>query len=453
MLNKFFKLKENKTTVGTEIIAGISTFIAISYIIFINPLILSECGMNYGAVYSATIIASIIGTLIMGLVAGVPYVQSAGLGINSLVAYTICGTLGFTWQQALAMVFICGIIQIIITATSLRKKIIKAIPSFMQDAITVGIGLFIAYTGFRNANFLAFSASFSEGGIALGSDVLPKLVAFNSPEILLSLIGLIITSILVIKKHKAAYLLGILITTLIGIPMGVTSLPDFSNYTVLPSLSPTFFKLDIAGLFTVKSSLVIVFMTIFTLTVSDIFDTIGTFIGTGKKAGIFKPDKDGNLPKKLEKALFADSIATSIGALLGTSNITTYVESSVGIDSGGRTGLTAVSAAGCFFLALFISPIISCVPMAAIAPVLILIGLSMIGFVKDIKWDDINIALPAFFTIVLMPFAYSITTGIQVGFIFYVLCNLLSHKGKEVPKVIYIFTILFIIGFIYEAIM
>lgn len=260
-----------------------------------------------------------------------------------------------------------------------------------------------------------------------------------------------ITSILVLKKVKSAYLIGIITTTIIGIPLGVTSLPDFSNYTILPSIEPTLLKLDLSGLFTAKAGLITVFMTIFTLCISDIFDTIGTFIGTGKKSGIFKVDENGNMPLKLERALFADSIATSIGALLGTSNVSTYVESSAGIEVGGRTGLTAVFAAVCFGLALFIAPIIACVPMAAVAPILILIGISMIGSVKTIDWEDISIALPAFFTIVIMPFAYSITAGIEIGFLFYTVCNIINNKHKDVPIVIYIFSILFIIDFVYNA--
>lgn len=452
MLEKIFKLKENNTNVATELLAGLTTFIAISYIIFINPKILSQTGMDYNAVYSATIIASVIGTLIVGLVANVPYVQSAGLGLNALFTYTICGSLGFTWQQGLAMIFICGVINILVTATSVRKKLIKAIPIFLQDAITVGIGLFITYTGFRNANFIQFSVENVSNGITSGSSTIPSLVNFSEPAVFLALIGLLITSILVLKKAKGAYLIGIIITTLIGIPLGVTALPNFSDYTILPSLEPTFFKLDFAGLLTAKAGIVTVLMTIFTLCISDIFDSIGTFIGTGKKAGIFKVDENGNMPKKLEKALFADSIATSIGAVLGTSNVSTYVESSAGIEAGGRTGLTAVFSVLCFVASLFIAPIVACVPMSAIAPVLILIGVSMIGSVKSIDWEDIGIAVPAFFTIVVMPFAYSITAGIEIGFIFYILSSIVRNKDKDVSLMIYIFSLLFIIDFVYKAI-
>ena len=452
MLEKIFKLKENKTNIITELTAGLTTFMAMSYIIFVNPAILTLTGMDYNAVYIATILASMIGTLLLGLVANVPYVQSAGLGLNALFTYTICGTMGFTWQQGLTMVFICGILNVLITVTSVRKKVIKAIPEFMQEAITVGIGLFITYIGVKSAGLLEFSVSSVTDGIASASDVVPALSAFNTKEVILALIGLLLTGTLVSKKVKNAYLLSIIYTTIIGLFLGVTKLPDFTNYTILPSIKPTLFKLNFAGLFTAKTGLIVVFMSIFTLVISDLFDTIGTFIGTGKKSGIFKIDKQGNMPKNLEKALVCDSATTILGSLLGTSNITTYVESSVGIEAGGRTGLTAVSAAICFLLSIFLAPLVSCVPMSAIAPILIFVGLSMIENVLKINWKDILIAIPAFFIIVMMPLSYSITTGIQFGFIFYILVNVVNGKRKEISPIIYLFTILFIIDFIYKAI-
>lgn len=452
MLEKIFKLKENKTTVFTELIAGLTTFMAISYIIFINPSILSLTGMDYNSVYVATILASAIGTFLIGVIANVPYVQSAGLGLNALFTYTICGTLGFTWQQGLAMVFICGVINVLITVTSIRKRVIKAIPEWMQDAITVGIGLFITYIGVKSAGLLEFSVSNTTNGIASSGDVVPQLTTFNNASIIVSIIGLLITGVLVSKKVKNSYLLSILLTTIVALIFGVTNLPDFSNYTLIPSLEPTLLKLDFAGLFTAKAGFVVVFMTIFTLIISDLFDTIGTFIGTGKKSGIFKIDKEGNMPANLEKALVCDSSTTIVGALLGTSNVTTYVESSVGIEAGGRTGLTAVFAALCFILSLFLAPIVACVPMAAIAPVLIFVGLSMIENIVKIDWKDMLIAIPAFFIVIMMPLSYSITTGIQFGFIFYILVNLVNGKGKKVSPIIYIFTILFILDFIYKAI-
>ena len=414
-------------------------------------MMLSQAGMDYNSVYVATILASMIGTLLLGLVANVPYVQSAGLGLNALFTYTISGALGFTWQQALAMVFICGVINVLLTLTSIRKRIMTAIPEFMQEAITVGIGLFITYIGIKSAGLIEFSVSAVNNGIANAADVVPQLSVFSTPAVILSIIGIAITAILVSKKVKNSYLISIALTTIIGLFMGVTPLPNFKDYTFIPSISETFLKLDFAGLFTAKAGLVVVIMTIFTLVISDLFDTIGTFIGTGKKSGIFKIDKDGKMPKNLERALVCDSSATIFGALLGTSNVTTYVESSVGIEAGGRTGLTAVSAALCFGISLFLAPIVSIVPMAAIAPILVFVGISMIENVSKIDWLDKLIAIPAFFTVVMMPLSYSITTGIQFGFILYIIVSLANKKGKEVSPIIYIFTILFIIDFIYRA--
>lgn len=450
MLDKFFKLKENKTTVAVELLAGLATFMSMSYIIFLNPAMLSNTGMNYNSVYVATILASAIGTLFLGLIANVPYVQSAGLGLNALFTFTICGTMGFSWQQALAMVFICGVINVIITLTSIRKMIIKSIPEFMQDAITVGIGLFITYIGIKSAGLIEFSVSGVHDGISAASNTVPQLATFNNITAILAIIGIIVTAILVSRKTKFAYIKSIFITSIIGIFLGVTKLPDFSSGFSL-SLEPTFLQLDFSGLLNAKAG-VVVFITLFTLVISDLFDTIGTFIGTGKKSGIFKMDKDGNMPKKLERALACDSATTMVGALLGTSNVTTYVESSVGIEMGGRTGLTAVSAALCFIASLFLGPIVSCVPMSAIAPILIFVGLSMIENIIKIDWKDILIAIPAFFVIVMMPLSYSITTGIQFGFIMYVIINIVNKKGKEVSPIIYIFTALFIFYYVYSAI-
>ncbi len=450
MIDKIFKLKQNKTTITTELIAGITTFMAMSYIIFVNPSVLSQTGMEYGSVYVATILTTVLATLIIGLYANVPYASSAGIGLGSLFTYTICKSLEYTWQQGLAIVFICGIINLIITLTSLRKKIIKSIPVFLQEAITVGIGLFITYVGLINAGIIEFGADSVNNGLAV--NVVPRLSNIMEPSVLLSLIGLAFTSILLIKKVKGAYLKGIIFTTIIGIPLGVTTLPDFTNYKILPSIAPTFLKLDFSGLFSLKAGTLIVLMTIFTLCISDLFDTIGIFIGTGKKAGIFKIDKDGNMPKNLERAMIADSSGTIIGSLLGTSNATTYLESSAGIEAGGRTGLTSVTVAILFLLSLFLYPIIKCVPMAAVAPILILIGVSMLENIGSIDWKDLMIAIPSFFIIVMMPLSYSITTGIEFGFIFYSLINLYNGKAKEVSPIIYIFSIVFIIKYIMMAI-
>jgi AGZA family xanthine/uracil permease-like MFS transporter len=451
MIEKIFKLKENNTTVLREFIAGLTTFLAMSYAIFIVPSILSQTGMDYQTVYCATILASVLGTLTLGVVANVPYAQSSGIGLASLITYTICGTLGYTWQQAIAMVFICSIINLFITFTSIRKRIIKAIPEFIQQAITVGIGLFIAYIGLINAGIISFGASSITEGIA--NDVVPQLSNFSNNSVLLALIGLIITIILVVKKVKGAYLISIVSTTIIGIPLGVTGIPDFSNYTVIPNISSIFMKMDITGLFSVKSTILVVLMTIFTLCISDLFDTIGVFIGTGKKSGIFKIDKDGNMPKKLEKAVLADAFGTLYASFLGTSNVTTYIESSSGIEAGGRTGLTSVFTALCLVLSLILAPLIKCVPMSAIAPILIIVGASMLDEIEKINFKDMKIAIPAFFVIVMMPLGYSISTGIQFGFITFVITNLVSGNRKNISPVLYVFSGLFILQYVLNAIL
>ena len=448
MIEKIFKLKENNTTVLKELIAGLTTFMAMSYAIFVIPAILSQTGMSYQSVFGATIIASILGTLTLGLVANVPYVQSSGIGLASLITYTICGTLGYTWQQAIGMVFICSIINLLITFTSIRRKIIKAIPEFLQEAITVGIGLFIAYIGLTNAGIISFGASSITNGIA--NDVVPKLSTFSSNSILLALIGLVITIILIVKKVKGAYLISIILTTLIGIPMGVTGTPDFTNYNILPNINSTFLKMDLVGLFSVKSAILLVLMTIFTLCISDLFDTIGVFIGTGKKSGIFKFNKNGS--KKLEKAVIADSFGTLYASIFGTSNVTTYIESSSGIESGGRTGLTSVFAAVCLALSLVFEPFIRCVPMEAIAPILIMVGASMLENIGKIDFKDLVIAIPAFFVIIMMPLGYSISTGIEFGFISYVITHVISGRDKEVSPVIFMCSILFIFQYIVNII-
>ena len=451
MLDKIFKLKENNTTVSKEFIAGITTFMAMSYVIFVIPSILSQTGMDYQAVYGAVILASVIGTLILGLFANVPYAQSSGIGIASLITYTICGTLGYTWQQAIAMVLIASIISIIIALTRIRKIIIRAIPEFLQEAITIGIGLFIAYIGLTNAGIITFGASSVTNGFA--NDVVPQLSTFSNANVLLAIIGVIITIILVVKKVKGAYIISILLTTLIGIPMGVTGKLDFSNYTMIPDISPTFLKMDIAGLFSAKSSIIIVLMTIFTLCISDLFDTIGVFIGTGKKSGIFKKDKNGNLPKKFEKAIIADCFGTFFGSLLGASNVTTYIESSSGIEAGGRTGLTSVFTALCLLLSLVFAPIIKCVPMAAISPILIIVGATMLENVGKIDFKDIVVAIPAFFVIIMMPLGYSISTGIQFGFITYVITSLVSGRRKDISVVMYVLSILFVLQYVFNVIL
>ncbi|MDU4938772.1 MAG: NCS2 family permease [Clostridium sp.] len=461
-MEKFFKLKENGTTVKTEIFAGITTFLTMAYILFVNPIILSQAGMDKGAVFIATILAAAIGTFIMGFIANVPFAQAPGMGLNAFFTFTVVLGLGFTWQQALAMVFICGIINIIITVTKIRKMIINAIPVSLQYAISAGIGLFISYIGLKQGHFLSFSG---ENGVSAGSstifnDIVPSLANFKDPVTIVALIGLIITIVLLVMNVKGAILIGILGTTIVAVFLNVTSLPDFSTMSLsIPSLSPTLFKLDFAGLFADPSKAFLVIATVFAFSLSDTFDTIGTFLGTGRKAGIFdKSDEDkfnkgGNFDSKLERALFADATATSIGALLGTSNTTTYVESATGISAGGRTGLTSITVGICFLLSTLISPFIGIIPQAATAPALIVVGILMMESIGKIEWDDLETAVPCFFIVALMPLSYAISNGIACGFLFYCITKIVKGKAKEVHPIMYIVTSLFVINFIVTALL
>ena len=449
-MNRFFRLKENGTTVGTEIVAGITTFFAMAYIIVVNPGILSEAGMEWGAVFLATIIASVIGTLIMGLVANVPYAQAPGMGLNAFFTYTVCFTLGFTWQQALTMVFICGLINIFITVTKIRKHIIKAIPRSLQNAIGGGIGVFIAYIGLLNVGIVNF-----------GSGV-PALATLNQPAFWLFLIGLALIIVLEVMKVKGGILIGIVVTTLIGIPMGVTVTGDTVSFTeacaALPSTFGVIFtEAGFGSLFSDPAKIPLVLITIFSFSLSDTFDTIGTFIGTGRRSGIFSADDEKALEtntgfkSKMDRALFADATATSIGAIFGTSNTTTFVESAAGIGAGGRTGLTSVVVALCFIASAFLSTFVSAIPYAATAPALVVVGILMISSFIDIKWDDMAEAVPAFFAGIFMALCYSISYGIAFGFISYCLVKICTRKAKDIHPILWCATILFILNFILLA--
>lgn len=451
-MENFFHLKENGTKVSTEIIAGLTTFFAMSYIIIVNPSVLSQAGMEWGAVFLATIIASIIGTLIMGLVANVPYAQAPGMGLNAFFVYTVCFTLGFTWQQALSMVFICGILNIVITVTKVRKYIIKSIPLSLQHAIGGGIGIFIAYIGLLNVGLINFGAG------------VPALSILNQPVLWVFLIGLILTIVLLTLKVKGAILIAIIVTTIIGIPFNVTTLQETTSFSeawaVLPTTFLAIFKEGgITSLFTDVTRLPLALITIFAFSISDTFDTIGTFIGTGRRSGIFSEEDEklmensSGFKSRLDKALFADATATSIGALFGTSNTTTFVESAAGIAAGGRTGLTSVLTAICFALSAFLATFVSAVPSAATAPALVAVGIMMVSSFKDINWSDFNEAVPAFFAGVFMALCYSISYGIAAGFIFYCLIKVCTGKSKEVHPILWVCTGLFILNFILLAIL
>lgn len=453
MLEKYFGLKENGTTVTTEIVAGLTTFFAMSYIIFVNPTILSETGMPYGAVFLATIIASVIGTLVMGLFANVPYAQAPGMGLNAFFTYTVCMGLKFTWQEALAMVFLCGVINVLITVTKLRKLIIASIPSSLQNAIGGGIGVFIAYIGFLNVNLINFDAG------------VPAMAKLNDPTILLFLIGLFITFTLIILDTKGAILIGIAATTIIAIPMGIVDLGALSSGTTgfgtaFTELGTTFgaaFTEGFPKLFAEPARYPLILITIFAFSLSDTFDTIGTFIGTGRRTGIFSEEDEkamqdsSGFKSKMDKALFADSIATSVGAIFGTSNTTTYVESAAGIGAGGRTGLTSVVTSIMFILSIFIYPIAGLVPGAATSPALIVVGTMMVASFAEINWADLEEAIPAFFAGLFMALCYSISYGIGTGFIFYCLIKVVKGKTKEINPILWVSTALFVINFIIMA--
>lgn len=472
-MEKFFKLKENGTNISTEVVAGLTTFFAMAYIVFVNPAMLSQTGVPYGAVFLATIIASVAGTLVMGLFANVPYAQAPGMGLNAFFTYTVVFALGFSWQQALAMVFLCGIINIIITVTKLRKLIIKSIPQSLQHAIGGGIGVFIAYIGVKDAGLLSFTSDpghnivLDSGTVIADSGIVPALSEFSSWALILVLIGIILTFVLLVLKVKGAIFISIIATTLIGIPMGITNISnlgvtgDLGTYfgDLGTTVGAAFGREGMLSFIDDPAKIPLILMTIFAFSLSDTFDTIGTFIGTGRRTGIFNEadekalESGSGFTSKMDKALFADSIATSVGAIFGTSNTTTYVESAAGIEAGGRTGLTSVVTAICFVLAAFLAPIVGIVPAQATAPALIAVGIMMLASFADVEWTNLEDAIPAFFAAIFMAFCYSISYGIAGGFIFYCIVKLVKGKAKEVSPVIWVASALFIANFAILAIL
>ncbi len=434
-LEKKFQLSQNKTNVKTEIIAGITTFITMAYILFVNPDLLSQAGMDFNAVFVATCLSAAIGTLIMGLYANLPFAQAPGMGLNAFFTFGVVLGMGYSWQQALAAIFISGIVFILLTITGAREMIVEAIPNSLKHAIGGGIGLFIALIGFKNAGIVVASPA-----------TLVDLTKFNEPGAILAVIGIVITGVLMTRGIKGSILIGIVATTLIGIPMGVTNtkLLEFSI-----DIRPTFNQMDFVGLLNIgEAGIVGALTSVLTVVISfslvDMFDTIGTLIGTGAKAGML--DEKGKLPN-MNKALLADAVATSAGAILGTSTVTTFVESAAGVAEGGKTGLTAVTTGVLFILSVFLAPFALLVPAQATAPALIIVGVLMMGAVKQVDFDDFEEALPAFFTIALMPFSFSIANGIAAGIIFYCVTKLAVGKFKDVHPTMYILAVLFILRF------
>lgn len=426
-LEKTFKLKEHHTDTKTEILAGITTFMTMAYILIVNPLILSDAGMDFGAVFTATALSSIIATLVMAFYANYPFALAPGMGLNAFFAYGIVLGMGYSWQMALAAVFIEGIIFILLTLFNVREAIVNAIPMNLKHAVSVGIGLFIAFIGLSNAGVVI---SYEATIVSLGD--------MTSPGAIMALVGLVITGILLAKGIRGALLIGIFATTIIGIPLGMTTLPS-SIISAPPSLSPILFQFDFSRLFSLDMLIIL-----FTLLFVDMFDTLGTLVGVADKAEML--DKDGTLPKA-KQALFADAVGTTAGACLGTSTVTTYVESAAGVAEGGRTGLTALSTAGMFAVALLLSPLFIMIPGAATAPALILVGLFMMSPIKKINMEDYTEAIPAFLTIIMMPLTYSIADGIVFGMVSFTALKLLTGKMKDVSLIMIVLSVLFIIKF------
>ncbi|MBB6215141.1 AGZA family xanthine/uracil permease-like MFS transporter [Anaerosolibacter carboniphilus] len=427
-LQRTFKLNEHKTNVKTEVMAGITTFMTMAYIIIVNPDILSATGMDKGALFTATCLASAFATLIMAFYANYPFALAPGMGLNAFFAFTVVLGMKYSWQFALTAVFLEGIVFILLSFFNVREAIIDCMPMTLKNAVSVGIGLFIAFIGLSNAGIVAANEATK---VTLG-DV-------TSPAALLALIGIVITGILLAKNVKGALLIGIIATTIIGIPLGVTQAPA-GLISAPPSLSPIAFQLDFSKLLSLD-----MFVVMFTFLFVDIFDTVGTLVGVSSKADML--DKNGKLPRA-KKALLADALGTTFGSLIGTSTVTTYVESAAGVAEGGRTGLTSLTTGILFLIALLFSPLLTIVPSAATAPALILVGLFMMSPVMKINLNDYTEAIPAFLTIIMMPLTYSIAEGIVFGILAYVFLKVLTGRTKDLSLPMYILAILFIAKFV-----
>ncbi len=442
-LERSFKLKTNGTSVRTEVMAGLTTFMTMAYILAVNPLVLSATGMDQKALFTATALSAVVGTLMMAFLAKYPFALAPGMGLNAFFAYTVVLGMGHSWQFALTAVFIEGLIFIALSAFKVREMIFDSIPLSLKKAVSVGIGLFIALIGAINGGIVTSGKIGVEGGknFLLEDGLVIKLADLNSGPALVTIIGLIITAVLLIYKVKGALLIGIVVSTIVAIPMGVTRLPEAGIVSLPPSLAPIAFKFEFASIFTFDM-LIVVLSFLFV----DIFDTIGTLVGVASKTKML--DENGKLPR-ISQALMSDAVATVTGSCLGTSTVTTFVESSAGVAEGGRTGLTSLTTSVFFALSLFFAPLFGIVPSSATAPALILVGLFMMSPIKEIDFSDYTEAVPAFLTIVMMPFAYSIADGITFGMMSYVLLKVLSGKAKTVSVTMYILFVLFLCKFIF----
>ena len=432
MIEKLFKLKENNTNIRTEILAGIITFLTMSYILAVNPQILGETGMDKGALFTTTAVAAIAGTIFMALIANVPIAQAPGMGLNNFFAFSVVIAMGHSWQFALTGVLLSGFCFMLLTIFNIRKIIVDNIPVALKNAIPIGIGLFITLIGLKSA-----------GIVTPNQFTLVQLGNMADPNVWIAVIGLVVIAVLLVKKVHGAILIGIIVSTLFAGFLGMIRLPQGSWITLPPSIEPIFFKFEWSSILTFDMLIVV-----FTFLMVNIFDAMGTLIGVISKIG--KSEKDGSFPQ-LQKALFADALGTFVGAVLGTSPNTSYVESASGVAAGGRTGLTSVSTTLMFVLALFFAPIFLMVPAAATAPALIIIGLFMMSSVADIDFNEISEGLPAFVTIIFMPFTYSIANGIIFGMLSFTLVKLLSGKVKDVSITMYVLTLFFLIKIILDA--
>ena len=455
-LDKLFHLKENHTDVKTEVMAGITTFMTMAYILAVNPNILSASGMDRGSVFTATALSAFIATCLMALLSNYPFVLAPGMGLNAYFTYTVVLGMGYTWQQALAAVFAEGIIFILLSLTNVREAIFNSIPMNLKHAVSVGIGLFIAFIGLQNAKIVVGNDSTLVSIFSFKSSVAEGTFSSQGITVLLALIGILVTAVLLAKDVKGSILWGILITWVLGIICQLTHLyvpnadigyysllPDFSNGISVPSMAPTFMKMDFSIVFSLDF-VVIMFAFLFV----DMFDTLGTLIGVASKADML--DKDGKLPK-IKGALLSDAVGTTVGAVCGTSTVTTFVESASGVAEGGRTGLTSIVAGILFALSLLLSPIFLAIPSFATAPALIVVGYLMLTSVTKIDFNDMTEAIPCFIAIIAMPFMYSISEGISMGVISYVVINVITGKAKEkkISLLMYILAILFILKYIF----
>lgn len=454
--DKIFHLKENHTDVKTEVMAGITTFMTMAYILAVNPNILSASGMDRGAIFTATALSSFIATCLMALLSNYPFVLAPGMGLNAYFTYTVVLGMGYTWQQALSAVFAEGIIFILLSLTNVREAIFNSIPMNLKHAVSVGIGLFIAFIGLQNAKIVVGNDSTLVSIFSFKSSVAEGTFSSQGITVLLALIGVLVTAILLAKNVKGGILWGILITWILGILCQLTHLyvpnadlgyysllPDFSNGISVPSMMPTFMKMDFSIVFSLDF-VVIMFAFLFV----DMFDTLGTLIGVASKADML--DKDGKLPR-IKGALLSDAVGTTVGAMCGTSTVTTFVESASGVAEGGRTGLTSLVAAVLFGLSLLLSPIFLAIPSFATAPALIVVGYLMLTSVTKIDFNDMTEAIPCFIAIIAMPFMYSISEGISMGVISYVVINVITGKAKEkkISLLMYILAVLFVLKYIF----